>query len=87
MRALWIAITFAIACRAAQDPTELLSRIRRNVAQQLSDSANYTCTETLERSYYRNNGFAMAISGPDAVTIPKNELFEDRLRLDIAVSK
>lgn len=76
-----------MACRAAQDPTELLTRIRQNVAEQLSRSANYTCTETLNRSYYRNNGFDMAIGGPDAVAIPKNELLQDRLRLDIAVSE
>ena len=87
MRTLWIAIMFAIACGAAQDPAELLTHIRQNVAQQLSQSANYTCTETLDRSYYRNNGFAMAMGGPEAVAIPKNELLEDRLRLDIAVSE
>ena len=87
MRRLWIAIAFAIVCKAAQDPAELLARIRQNVAEQLSRSANYTCTETLNRSYYRNNGFQMAIGGPDAVAIPKNELLRDRLRLDIAVSE
>lgn len=87
MRTLWIAITFAIACSAAQGPADLLRRIRLNVAEQLSQSANYTCTETLDRSYYRNNGFGMAIGGPDAVAVPKNELFEDRLRLDVAVSE
>jgi hypothetical protein len=88
MRKLWIAVAFAIACRAgAPDPAELLTRIRQNVAEQLSRSANYTCTETLNRNYYRNNGFEMAIGGPDAVAVPKNELLEDRLRLDIAVSE
>ena len=87
MRALWIAITFAAACNAAQDPTELLAQIRRNVDEQLSRSANYTCTETLERSYYRNNGFDMALGGPGGVAIPKNQLLQDRLRLDIAVSE
>lgn len=64
-----------------------MTRVRQNVAEQLSRSANYTCTETLERSYYRNNGFAMALGGPEAVTVAKNKLFEDRLRLDLAVSE
>lgn len=65
----------------------ILERIQKNVAEQLSKSVNYTCTETLNRSYYRNNGFAMAMHGPEAVAVPKNLLLHDRLRLDVAVSE
>jgi len=86
MRKLWIASLLVAACAASEQPNEILERIRKNVAEQLSKSVNYTCTESLDRSYYRNNGFAMAIHGPEAVSIPKNELVHDRLRLDVAVS-
>lgn len=78
---------FITACTAAEQPDAILQRLRENVAEQLSHSANYTCTETLDRSYYRNNGFAMAMHGPDAVAVRKNELIHDRLRLDVAVSE
>ncbi|HEY7302510.1 MAG TPA: hypothetical protein VH601_00235 [Bryobacteraceae bacterium] len=86
MQKLWIAVIFAAACAASEQPAQILEAIRQNVIKQLSKSANYTCTEALERSYYRNNGFAMAIHGPEAVAIPKNQLLHDRLRLDVAVS-
>jgi len=86
MRKLWIAIILVSASAASEQPPEILDQIRQNVARQLSKSANYTCTESLERRYYRNNGFAMAMAGPEAVTIPKNALLHDRLRLDVAVS-
>jgi hypothetical protein len=86
MRKLWIAVIFVAACAASEEPAEILERIRQNVSRQLSRSVNYTCTEALDRSYYRNNGFAMAMEGPEAVAIPKNELLHDRLRLDVAVS-
>lgn len=87
MRKLWIAVIFVAACAAAEEPAQILEQIRQNASKQLSKSVNYTCTETLERSYYRNNGFAMAIDGPEAVAVPKNEFLHDRLRLDVAVSE
>jgi hypothetical protein len=71
----------------ATDPKELIQRIGDRVAEQVSKTANYTCLETLERSYYRNNGFEMAMYGPSAVAVPKNELLYDRLKLDVAVSE
>ncbi len=87
MRKLWIALVFVSGCTASEDSTQVLEHIRQNVAGKLSKSVNYTCTETLNRTYYRNNGFAMEMYGPEAVTTPKNALLHDRLRLDVAVSE
>ena len=39
-------------CTAAQEPAEILGRIRHNVDAQISRSANYTCVSTIERDYY-----------------------------------
>jgi hypothetical protein len=86
MRKLWIPVILVAAGAASEQPAPILELIRQNVARQLSKSANYTCTESLERRYYRNNGFAMAMEGPEGVAIPKNALLHDRLRLDVAVS-
>lgn len=87
MRVLWLLPLFAIAGLAADDPFQLLQDIGRNVVQQMNKTANYTCLETLERSFYKNNGFEMAMHGPPAVTAQKNELLYDRLKLDVAVSE
>src|SRR5882672_7633023 len=40
------------ACGAAQEPAEILGRIRHNVQAQVSRSANYSCVETVERDYF-----------------------------------
>ena len=39
-------------CAAAQEPAEILGRIRHNVMAQISRSANYTCVDTIERNYF-----------------------------------
>ena len=37
-------------CAAAQEPAEILGRIRHNVEAQVSRSANYSCVATIERN-------------------------------------
>jgi len=49
MRPLFLLIC---VCAAAQEPAEILGRVRHNVGVQVSRSANYSCVETVERNYY-----------------------------------
>jgi hypothetical protein len=79
---------FAASFSAASDPAShaLLEQIRQNVAKQITRSANYTCVETLERSYLHPQTFL-----PGGCTarqlFPLQEFMHDRLRLNLAVSK
>ncbi len=72
-------------CAAAQEPAEILGRIRHNVAAQVSRSANYSCVETVERNYYflPHEGGACS-RAPTGASKP---YLRDRLRLDVAVSR
>jgi hypothetical protein len=72
------------ACAAAQEPAEILGRIRHNVAAQISRSANYSCVETVERSFYVLPAAGGACGrAPAGASKP---YLRDRLRLDVAVS-
>ncbi|HMJ62652.1 MAG TPA: hypothetical protein VK493_12860 [Bryobacteraceae bacterium] len=73
------------ACGAAQEPAEILGRIRHNVAAQISRSANYSCVETVERDYF----FLPPAAGGACSGAPagaSKPYLRDRLRLDVAVS-
>jgi hypothetical protein len=72
------------ACAAAQEPAEILGRIRHNVTAQISRSANYTCVETVERNYYFLPPAGGACVRASAGTA--KPYLRDRLRLDVAVS-
>jgi hypothetical protein len=72
-------------CAAAQEPAEILGRIRHNVAAQVSRSANYSCVETIERNYFLTQGAGQACSHPPASSA--KAYLRDRLRLDVAVSR
>jgi hypothetical protein len=72
-------------CAAAQEPAEVLGRVRHNVEAQVSRSANYSCVETIERNYYLTSPAGQACSYPP-VSSAKPYL-RDRLRLDVAVSQ
>jgi hypothetical protein len=87
MRGLCISLLLIASCMAADDPKQLLSSIKQKVVEQISKTANYTCVETLDRAYYRDTGFELAIHGPAAIIKPTNELLHDRLRLDVGVSE
>ncbi|MDQ2713006.1 MAG: hypothetical protein M3Y24_12400 [Acidobacteriota bacterium] len=68
------------------DAHVLLENIRRKVVEQLSRSANYTCIETIDRTYYRDmRRPSAACEGVDEVW--RQEMMHDRLRLNVAVSK
>ncbi len=87
MRGLCISLLLIATCMAADDPSQLLSSIKQNILGQISKTANYTCVETLDRAYYRDPGFELALHGPAAIIKPANELLTDRLRLDVGVSE
>jgi len=72
-------------CTAAQEPAEILGRIRHNVDAQISRSANYTCVSTIERNYYVISSASQACS---SLLVKDRKLsLRDRLRLDVAVSR
>ena len=82
MRPLFLLIC---VCAAAQEPAEILGRVRHNVGVQVSRSANYSCVETVERNYYflpQRGGACGRV--PAAASKPN---LRDRLRLDVAVSR
>lgn len=72
-------------CAAAQEPAEILGRIRHNVAAQVSRSANYSCVETVERNYYLLPQAGGACGRASAGAL--KPYLRDRLRLDVAVSR
>jgi hypothetical protein len=75
-------------CRGA-DPSwqEVLQRIRANVGQQVSRVANYTCVESVERSYFFDSFNRISGCANYRKTPPKQLYMRDRLRLDVAVSE
>jgi len=87
MRGLSISLLLITICMAADDSNQILSSVKRNILEQISETANYACLETLDRAYYRDTGFELATHGPDTIIKPDNELLHDRLRLDVEVSE
>src|SRR5437870_1598961 len=76
---------FVCCCAIAQEPAEILGRIRHNVAAQVSRSANYACIETIERNYLVTP-VPRAACSPSGMKKAKPYM-RDRLRLDVAVSQ
>jgi hypothetical protein len=79
-------LIFRLLCGAANDPADLLQHIRDAVAAQLAKAANYTCVQTIDRSYFQAEtnlpGCAIMPNG-----MPEKPFLHDRLRLDVAVSQ
>ncbi len=80
-------VVSVFGCRAADNPHQILVRIAQNVAAQLAKSSNYTCVETIDRTYFESKrpaliGCAVAVSARY-----REKYLHDRLRLDIAVSE
>ena len=87
MRKRWMHAILILTCgRAiAQEPAEILGRVRHNVAEQVSRAANYACVETIERNYLVTRDVAAAC-GSSSIKHAKPYM-HDRLRLDVAVSQ
>lgn len=77
----------ASSCAAADDWVQFLEGVREKVAREITKSANYTCVQTIDRSYYRT---AKPVSAGCAIAVSeqaRKEMMHDRLRLDVAVSE
>lgn len=61
---------------------EILEHLKVNVKEQLALAANYTCVETIERTYYQERHACV-----DGGHSKREEFMRDRLRLDVAVSQ
>lgn len=82
--ALLLAFT---ALSAGDDPEQILQQIKHTVAEQLSKTANYACTETLVRSYFRPIGPISAACQTSSPAADRKQFARDQLRLDVAVAK
>ncbi|MBV9405768.1 MAG: hypothetical protein JO211_10520, partial [Acidobacteriaceae bacterium] len=77
----------AAAASAADDPMIILQRARDIIAAQIKKSANYTCIQTVDRSYFRSANDLLPGCAYQSQTPSRKEIMHDRLRLDVAVSK
>lgn len=64
------------------DQFETLEHVKLTVQTELTKAANYTCVQTIERTYYRQKHACQA----DVKASKPKEFMRDRLRLDVAVS-
>ncbi len=76
----------SIACAAEDDPMEILQRVRETVAARIKKSANYTCVQTIDRSYFVSARDLLPGCAYESQTPVRKEMMHDRLRLDVAVS-
>ncbi len=63
----------------------MLQNIRTKVAEQLAKSRNYTCLQTVDRSYFQSTFRTRSACDARAAN-DQNEIMHDRLRLNVAVS-
>ncbi len=80
-----LALLPAISAAFDQSSHEMLEKIRVKVAEQLARSRNYTCVQTIDRSYFQS---AFRTRSACGVVSPndQDEIMHDRLRLNVAVS-
>jgi hypothetical protein len=67
----------------APNQFEILQHVKLNVKAQLALSSNYTCVQTIERTYYSLRHACV----PNANHGKPKEFMRDRIRLDVAVSE
>ncbi len=73
----------AVQSVAAPNQFEILEHVKLNVRAELAKSGNYTCVQTIERTYYEQKHACLA----DVRPAKPKEFMRDRLRLDVAVSR
>lgn len=78
-------LLFALALAGAETPNqyEILEHVKLNVRAQLAMYANYTCVQTIERTYYSERHACL----PNEPRGKLHAYMRDRLRLDVAVSR
>ncbi len=84
-------VTLAAQAQAATDPTDVLARARDIVLSRIDRLPNYTCVQTINRSYFKPGvepGSCDKMIG-ERIRKPSNPQLEatDRLRLDVKVSE
>lgn len=72
---------------AADDAGQILQQVRETVAAQIKKSANYTCVQTIDRTYFKNSRDLLPGCAYESQTPARKETMHDRLRLDVAVSE
>src|SRR5581483_11656577 len=87
MRWLLLFAAAVALARGADDPEQILAYVAQNVAAQIAKAQNYTCVETIDRTYFVNKWpMRPGCSSPMSARNRKR-FMHDRLRLDIAVSQ
>jgi hypothetical protein len=94
----WLICTIisAAACCAAREGegSRIFEQVRQTVVGQVARTGNYTCVQTIDRTYY--DGPEMLYQRPQGAFLGCNgdlrmgsnrEVMHDRLRLDVAVSE
>lgn len=77
----------SLAWCASGDWRDVLDRVRENVLHQVTRSANYICTQTVERTYSIDKRSLVPGCVYDSKVPDKKEIMRDRLRLDVEVSE
>lgn len=84
--ALALSLAFPLYAGADLSWQDALERLRSHVRQQISQVANYTCVQSIDRSYFVEY-FANRSGCANPERKPKHLYMRDRLRLDVAVSE
>ncbi|MBV9157339.1 MAG: hypothetical protein JO097_13830 [Acidobacteriaceae bacterium] len=71
----------------SDNSSEILKNVRETVAARIKRSANYTCVQTIDRSYFVSAKDLLPGCAFESQTPIRKEIMHDRLRLDVAVSK
>ena len=72
---------------ADDEASSILGQIRLKVAEQVKGSANYTCVQAVDRTYWRAQHYEAFGCEHHKGDSRRKEVMHDRLRLDIAVSE
>lgn len=90
---LFVLIAGALSAQALPDPTQVLARARDQIVARRLHLPNYTCTQTVNRSYLRRAkqpvpfpSCAQLRAERDSRNYPVALYLTDRLRLDVKVS-
>jgi hypothetical protein len=86
-RAVGLLLLAAAVSRADDVSSQILRQIRLKVSEQLKGAANYSCVQTIDRTYFRPVHYQAFGCEHQRVDNKRKEIMHDRLRLDIAVSE
>lgn len=88
-----VALSGVLCAQAPPDPTEVLTQARDRIVQSQPRLPNYTCVQTVDRSYFRKDKQPHPLSSCGQMRSEKNAhnghpalVLTDRLRLDVKIS-